>query len=155
MSDVDIERRVIHIQGRPPAYLLGEDFLLLEQFLQKRTELPYAKQRSYLFISDQHRLNDQPVTTKTLARKVQSFAHSSPQLLRITCFMAVTERYGPQYLVEAFGLSLTQSARYGKLEEYLLEEEVKQQREEFLELSHQLEQSEKQRRERSRRKKGQ
>lgn len=56
----------------------------------------------------------------------------------MTCLSALAARYGPQYLVEVFGLSLPQAARYGKLEEYLLEEEVKQQREEFLEMSRHL-----------------
>jgi hypothetical protein len=32
-------------------------------------------------------------------------------------------------LIDAFGLSLTQASRYGKFEEYLLEEEIRSQRE--------------------------
>lgn len=66
----------------------------------------------------------------------------------------MSAQYGPQYLVEAFGLSLTQASRYGNMQEFLLEEEVKQQREEFSELSRQLGQREKQNAPRSHNKKG-
>jgi hypothetical protein len=41
--------------------------------------------------------------------------------------------YGPQYLVEAFGISLTQAAQYANVKEYLIEEEIKQQRNALLE----------------------
>jgi integrase len=153
MSDVDIERKIIHIPERPPVYLLAEDCLLLEQFLQQRKDLPYAQQRSHLVISNQHTLKDKPLDDSVLRRKVLSFVKYTPLRLRMTCFMSLAEYYGPQYLVEAFGLSPTHAARFAKIEEYLLEEEVKQQREAFLELSHQLNQSERQGPNRSRRKK--
>jgi hypothetical protein len=123
---------------------LAEDFLLLEQFLRKRQELPYAKSRSYLFISNNFKLDDEPVGEGYVRRKVQAFTGQTPQCLRITCFTALSARYGPQYLVEAFGLSLTQASRYGSMQEFLLEEEIKQQREELLEFSRQLGQREKQ-----------
>lgn len=153
MSDVDIEQRMIHILGRSPVYLLAEDLLLLEQFLQNRREMPYAKQKSHLVISHQHKLNDKSVDTSVFGRKILKFAKYTPRRLRTTCFAAFAEQYGPQYLVEVCGLSLTHAARYANIEEYLLEEEVKQQREAFQAMSHQLEQSEKQHTERSRRKK--
>jgi integrase len=150
---VDVERGVIYVEGRPPIYLLAEDFLLLDQCLKQRQELPYAKKKSYLFISNQTKLDDKPMTQEYVSKKVRALTGHTPQCLRITCFTALSARYGPQYLVEAFGLSLDQAARYGKMEEFLLEEEVKQQREAFLELSHQLEQSETQCSSRTRRKK--
>ena len=122
--------------GRPPIYLLAEDFLLLDQLLKQRQELPYAKKKSYVFISNQTKLDDKPMTQEYVSKKVRALTGHTPQCLRITCFTALSARYGPQYLVEAFGLSLTQAARYAKMEEFLLEEEVKQQREAFLEMSH-------------------
>ena len=142
--DVDIERAMIHVGERPPVYLLAEDFLLLEQFLRKRQDLPYASSRSYLFISNQKKLADDPVGKAYVKYKLLAFTGFTPPRLRITCFAALSARYGSQYLVEAFGLSLPQAARYGNLEKFLLQEEVKQQREEFLELSRQLGQSGKQ-----------
>jgi len=137
-NDVDVERGTITVGGRPPVYLLAEDFLLLEQFLRKREELPYARSRSHLFISHIYQLHDTPLGKASVLLKVRAFTGHTPQRLRITCFTALSARYGPHYLVEAFGLSLTQSSRYGTLKEFLLEEEVKQQREGFLELSRRL-----------------
>ena len=152
-SDVDVERGMIHMEGRPPVYLLAEDFVLLEQFLIKRKALPYANRRSYLFISNQRRLDDRPLRKDYAGRKVPAFTGHTPQRLWISCFAALSARYGPQYLVEAFGVSLTHASRYGKIEEFLLEEEVKEQREAFLELSRQLEGNAKQHTPRSRSKK--
>jgi hypothetical protein len=136
-EQVDVERGIISVEERPPIYLLAEDFLLLEQFLQRRKELPYAKKKSYLFISNQTKLADKPMTQEYVAEKVRALTGHTSQCLRITCFAALSAQYGPQYLVEAFGLSLTQASRYADLKEFLLAEEVKQQRDAFAELSRQ------------------
>lgn len=40
----------------------------------------------------------------------------------------IASNFGPQILVEGFGLSLTQASRYGKLEDYLLEEQIRSER---------------------------
>jgi hypothetical protein len=119
-------------------YLLAEDFLLLEQFLQRRKELPYAKQKSYLVISNPTKIDDKPMTQEYVAEKVRALTGHTSQCLRITCFAALSACYGPQHLVEAFGLSLDQACRYADLKEFLLEEEIKQQREDFLDLSRRL-----------------
>jgi integrase len=137
-EQVDVERGIIVVEGRPPVYLLAEDFLLLEQFLQRRKGLPYAKKKSYLVISNQTKIDDKPMTQEYVAEKVRVLTGHTSQCLRITCFAALSVRYGPQHLVEAFGLSLDQACRYADLKEFLLEEEIKQQREEFLDLSRHL-----------------
>jgi integrase len=154
LDRVDVEQGKISIAGRTPVYLLAEDFLLLEQFLQLRSGLPHAKKRGHLFISNQSTLDDIPVTNEFVADRVRAFSGHTPRCLRITCFTALSARYGPQYLVEAFGLSLDQAARYVNLREFLLEEEIKQQKEEFLELTRTLEDQEKQSQRRSAHKKG-
>ncbi len=143
-SSVNVERGVILVERRPPVFLLAEDVLLLEQFLRKRQTLPYAKSRTHLFISHSSKLDDGPVDNAYVLRKVQAFSGHTPKRLRITCFTALCARYGPQYLVEAFGLSLTQASRYGNLREFLLEEELKQQQEGFVELSRRVEEKRKQ-----------
>jgi hypothetical protein len=125
----------------------------LEQFLLKRKTLPYAKSRAYLFISHQAKFDEAPVPEQYLPQRVRALTGHTPRCLRITCFTAVSAQYGPQYLVEAFGLSLTNASRYGNLKEYLLEEEVKQQKEDFAELSRQLGRREKQQASRSQGKK--
>src|SRR6266496_1350566 len=47
-EQVDIECGIIIVEERPPIYLLTEDFLLLEQFLHRRKELPKAREKKLL-----------------------------------------------------------------------------------------------------------
>ncbi|MBD5855679.1 hypothetical protein [Lactococcus lactis] len=49
--------------------------------------------------------------------------------LQISCFNTIASHFGPQLLVEGFGVSLTQASRYGKLEDYLIDEQIQTQRE--------------------------
>src|SRR5262249_37945670 len=88
-SDVDVERGVIHFEDRPPAYLLEEDFLLLEQFLLKRRHTPYAKSRIHLFISNQAKFDEVPVPEQYVPQRVRVLTGHTPQCLRITCFTAL------------------------------------------------------------------
>ena len=44
--------------------------------------------------------------------------------MRITCLTAMSELYGPQFLREAYGISQTHASRFGKYEDYLLEETI-------------------------------
>lgn len=138
-ASVDLEHARILLEARPPVYLLAEDCRLLEQFLKKRQTLPYAKSRTYLFMSNQATLDDRPVAASTVCSKVRTFTSYTPQCLRITCLAALSTRYGPQYLVEACGVSLTQAARYGNMREFLLEEELKEQQEQWKEWTRRLE----------------
>jgi integrase len=139
LSDARVENGMIHVQGRPPIYLLPEDLHLLEQFLLLREELPYAKQKSYLVINNQKKLADLPLDTHAITKKVRTFSGHTPARLRMTCLAAQAALHGPQYLVDAFGISLTHASRFGKMEEFLLEEEIRQQRKAFAELSRLLE----------------
>ncbi|WP_235852091.1 hypothetical protein [Niallia nealsonii] len=79
------------------------------------------------FLSEVYR--DRPVNNRFIARKVKELAGFTPKALRITCFNTIASHFGPQLLVEGFGLSLTQSSRYGKLEDYLIEEQIQSERE--------------------------
>ncbi|MBT2632479.1 site-specific integrase, partial [Bacillus sp. ISL-101] len=71
---------------------------------------------------------DSPINTAFIARNVKAFCGFTPKSLRITCFSMIASNFGPQILVEGFGLSLTQASRYGKLEDYLLEEQIRSER---------------------------
>jgi hypothetical protein len=46
----------------------------------------------------------------------------------MNCFYSFAANYGPQILIEGFGLSITNAQRYGKFEDYLLEEEIRKQK---------------------------
>ena len=64
-----------------------------------------------------------------ILRKVKTFCGHTPKSLRTTCFIMVVNNFGPQIVVEGFGLALTQASRYGKLEDYLIDEQIQTQRE--------------------------
>lgn len=42
--------------------------------------------------------------------------------LRITCLTAMANCYGPHFLRETYGVSQTHASRFGKYEDYLLDE---------------------------------
>lgn len=115
LASIDLERGIISLNENHRVFLLEEDLLLLEHFLRKRQEIRYAKQRSHLIISNQPIAEDKPVPQGYVQNKVVPFAGATAQCLRITCMEALSARYGPQYLVEAFGLSISQAGRYGKM----------------------------------------
>ena len=72
---------------------------------------------------------DKPVNNRFILRKVKDLSGFTPKALRITCFNVIGSNFGPQLLVEGFGISLTQASRYGKLEDYLIEEQIQSGRE--------------------------
>ncbi|MED1904543.1 site-specific integrase, partial [Cytobacillus firmus] len=90
------------------------------------------KQHLIISLSSTEVYQDRSVNNSFIARKVKAFCGFTPKSLRITCFNTIASNYGPQLLVEGFGLSLTQASRYGKLEDYLIEEQIKTERDNFL-----------------------
>ena len=64
------------------------------------------------------------MTNGFIARHIKEFCGHTPKILRITCLSVMASNFGPQLLVGAFGVSLTQASRYGRLEDYLLEESI-------------------------------
>jgi len=138
ISHINLEAKCIYIKERPPVYLTNEDLLILEKYAEKRAEIKNIDKKTYLIVSKVPSYHDKPVNKGFINSKVKELTGYTPKRLRISCFNALSAMYGPQYLIEAFGLSLTQASRYAKIEEYLVEEEVREQREGFLEYSTKL-----------------
>ena len=67
---------------------------------------------------------DTPIGQPCILNLVKKFSGFNPQTLRITCLTAISELYGPQFLREAYGISQTHASRFGKYEDYLLEETI-------------------------------
>lgn len=131
VKDLDIDGRKIFLQNRPPVYLSDEDMNILNEYAKIRASIRNSDKKQYLILSRStgELYEDKPVSKKFIANKVKDLAGYTPKALRISCFSAMAANFGPQILIEAFGLSLTQSSRYGKFEDYLLEEELKLQKE--------------------------
>lgn len=132
LADVDLQGATIRVAGRPPVYLADADLDLLQGHLRRRATVRFAKVRTYLFVPDQKYLLDIPVTTNYVEYKIKAFTGYLPLLLRTTCLEATATRYGPQHLVEAFGVSLMHASRFGSLHDALLDAEVRNQQEAYI-----------------------
>ncbi|MBK5243153.1 hypothetical protein [Clostridium sp.] len=130
LSDIDLLAKKINIKDRPPVYLLIEDLISLENYSKMRTQMRNNKKRDYLIIGDRGAkiYENKPLGARAILRKVKELTGYTTKQLRITCFQSLSAIFGPLMLIEAFGLSKTQASRYGRFEEYLLEEEIKAQR---------------------------
>ncbi|WP_251032550.1 site-specific integrase [Mesobacillus foraminis] len=130
-TDINLERKIIYFQERPPVYLSEDEMILVSEYAKRRVNIRNVENKTYLIISchSAEVYKDQPVNNHFIARKVKELSGFTPKSLRITCFNTIASHFGPQLLVEGFGLSLTQASRYGKLEDYLIEAQIQTQRE--------------------------
>ncbi len=135
INDIHLEGKYIYIKKRPPVYLTNEDLLIIQNYAEERAKIKNIDKKTYLFVPKAHSYEDKPVSKRFINKYIKEFTGHTPKRLRISCFSALSAMYGPQFLIEAFGLSLTQSSRYGKIEDFLVEEEVREQREGFIEYS--------------------
>lgn len=130
ITDLNLERKTIHFSERPPVYLSEDEMILVSEYAKLRVNIRNVENKTYLIISSNSSevYRDRPVNNLFIARKVKELSGFTPKALRITCFNTIASHFGPQLLVEGFGLSLTQASRYGKLEDYLLEEQIRSER---------------------------
>ncbi len=130
LVDVDISGKKIIVKDRPPVYLSTEEIFALENYTRSRSNTKNIKKREYLFIGDRGAriYENKPLGKGTILRKVKELTGYTTKQLRITCYHSFSARFGPLMLIDAFGLSRTQASRYGRFEEYLIEEEIKSQR---------------------------
>ncbi|MFJ7950126.1 hypothetical protein ACIQZG_01220 [Lysinibacillus sp. NPDC096418] len=119
LENIFLEKKYITIENRPPAYLSEIDLLLLEKALKIRESSLKRKQSKKLFPSYKS-LKDVSISNILICKKVKSITGFTPKYLRIAAFQYCAARFGPQFLNECFGLSLTQSARYGRIGEELV-----------------------------------
>jgi sulfur transfer complex TusBCD TusB component (DsrH family) len=130
-TDINLEKKIIYFKERPPVYLSEDGMILVNEYAKLRINIRNIENKTYLLISSHSAevYKDQPVINPFIAQKVKQLSGFTPKSLRITCFNTIAGHFGPQLLVEGFGVSLTQASRYGKLEDYLIEEQIQSQRE--------------------------
>lgn len=122
--------KAIYLNERPPVNLSEDELVLINEYIKQRLNIRNVKNKIYLILSSSlsEVYQDRPINNPFIARKVKAFCGFTPKSLRITCFNMIASNFGPQIFVEGFGLSLTQASRYGKLEDYLIEEQIKSER---------------------------
>lgn len=131
LEDLRVNEKMILVENRPPIYLSDEELILITQYAKVRTQSRNAQNKGYLIVNGDWGYVPKPVSKRYILDKVKALTGYTPKVLRISCFQAHAEKYGPQILIDAFGLSLTQASRYRKFEDFLLEEEIEQQRTEM------------------------
>jgi sulfur transfer complex TusBCD TusB component (DsrH family) len=130
-TDINLEKKIIYFKERPPVYLSEDGMILVNEYAKLRINIRNIENKTYLLISSHSAevYKDQPVINPFIAQKFKQLSGFTSKSLRITCFNTIAGHFGPQLLVEGFGVSLTQASRYGKLEDYLIEEQIQSQRE--------------------------
>jgi len=130
LSDVDLADKKIIVKDRPPVYLSTEELLALENYVKLRSHMRNVNKREYLVIGDwgARIYENRPLGSRAILKQVKELTGYTTKQLRITCYHSFSARFGPLMLIDAFGLSKTQASRYGRFEEYLLEEEIRSQR---------------------------
>lgn len=131
INSLDIPRMAIHVEGRAPVFLSADEILMVKEYLKLRDIDKIRRNKNYFIVSFNSSMiyENKPVSNRYILNKVKDFSNFSPKTLRITCFSVIANNFGPQLLVEGFGVSLTQASRYGKLEDYLIEEQIQSGRE--------------------------
>lgn len=124
LLDIDIDNKVIHMMGVPDVYLTPIEMVLLKEYLSLRADFPNCEGKKFLFIPWKrgNSYQDKPILKSFITRLVKSFSGFNSQTLRITCLQSMANLYGPQFLREAYGVSQTHASRFGKYEDYLIEE---------------------------------
>src|SRR5699024_4742435 len=116
---------------RLPVYLSEDEIILINEYAKLRTNIKNANNKIHLIISSNSAMiyEDKSVNNSFILRNVNDLSGFTLNSLMITCFILIASNFGPQLLVEGFGISLMQASRYGKLEDYLIEEQIQSGRE--------------------------
>ena len=124
LSDVDMARKCIHIEGRAPAYLSELEIQNLNNHLSLVDYDRNHYEISFLFFSTIKGRAHQ-ISTQWLNRRVKSIYDITPSMLRRAGLQYCAEMFGPQYLHDCFGLSLTHTARFGDPNDRIIEDIIK------------------------------
>lgn len=121
LSDIDAERKAIFIEGRPPAYLDDFELGVLKNHLKLAHNEYENLQIYYLFFNIRHSIPVQ-VSRKWILSNAKKITGYSPKYLRRAGLQICAEMFGPEYLHDCFGLSLTHSARFGNPDDWIIED---------------------------------
>ncbi|WP_204319142.1 hypothetical protein [Bacillus cereus] len=121
ISDIDLFRQCIHIKGRAPAYLNE----LVIQYLNNHLKIiDYDRKHydtSYLFFTVQKGSALQ-VSNKWINRHVKAVYDKTPSMLRKAGLQYCAEKFGPQFLHDCFGISLSHTGRFGNPDDWIIED---------------------------------
>lgn len=113
LSDIDIDENKI-LTGKRMLILDALDMLILKNYLLYRKEANKAEYKSYLFVRNDNGTDfrDTSVSKSLIRIKCYDFIGHNPSTLRFTFFFNIGSIYGPELLIQAYGLSKAMSERY-------------------------------------------
>jgi site-specific recombinase XerD len=124
-TDVDLAKQRVHMMDIPDLFLTEQETVIMRKYLEMRKNFHLAETRSYLFIKQERGCyEDIPIGKEYLCKTVKKYSGYSPKVLRISCLNEMANIFGPQFLREAYGVSNTHAGRFGKYEDYLLDNTV-------------------------------
>ena len=77
---------------------------IIQNCAEERAKIKNIDKKTYLFVPKAFSHEDNPVSKGFINNYVKELTDHTPKRLRISCFSALSVMYGPQYLIEAFGL---------------------------------------------------
>ena len=124
LSHINAEQQSIEINGRPKAYLSEIDFKALIIYLDSVSEERKAIDTEWLFFSTKYGKGVK-ISGALISRRAKEHINLTPKALRIGALHYCAEKFGSEYLHDCFGLSLTQSARYGDVNDWIIEDIIR------------------------------
>lgn len=121
LSDVDLVNCCIYLKGRAPAYLQDLEIHNLNNYLGIVEYDVDLYKPPYLFFNINKGRAVQ-INESWLNRHVKSIYNQPPSSLRRAGLQYCAEVFGPQYLHDCFGLSLSHTARFGDPDDRMIED---------------------------------
>lgn len=121
LSDIDLNRRSISIEGRPPAYLDDFEISILKNHLKITQYEREFLQISYLFFVV---ISNSPnkVSKRWVLKHSKKISGYSPSFLRRVSLQYCAAMFGPEYLHDCLGISQTHAARFGNPDDWIIED---------------------------------
>lgn len=123
ISDISVERKAIVIPNRPPVYLDDFEVELLINHLKITDDMRSNFNISYLFFNI---IRSMPVQVSSvwLLKHTKKVCNHTPHTIRRAALQYCAEMFGPEFLHDCLGLSLTHAARFGDMDDWVIEETI-------------------------------
>lgn len=121
IDDINLFRKCIHVKGRAPAYLNPHEVQYLNNHI-KITDYYRNHYGSPLLFFIVHKGRVSQVSTRWINKHVKNVYSETPHNLRKAGLQYCADKFGPQFLHDCFGLSLSHTARFGNPDDRIIED---------------------------------
>lgn len=125
LQNIDLDKRIIMLKGRPPVYLSDLEMYLIHYFLEYRKEKLSNRVHKNLYCSYQS-FTERAISNNVIKKYVKEISGYTPKDLRTAGLQFCVQYFGTEYLHQCIGLSLTQSSRYGEISDFLIDDVLRE-----------------------------